>query len=152
MTARDRYDSLFKYYGDLFGADWIYLKAQARAESDLNPNAKSPVGALGLAQFMPKTWAEWKDGTPGIQEIAKDVLDDPRNPENAIMAQAAYFANLAKHYKNNYRLVFAAYNWGMGHLDKLIAQEGTDVFENLVARLPQETKDYVKRIFSFIAD
>ena len=63
----DKYDGLFKKYGAANNIDWLLLKAQVKAESNFNPNAKSPVGALGLAQFMKATWLEWQDGTPGIQ-------------------------------------------------------------------------------------
>lgn len=36
--------------------DWKMWKAQLYQESRLDPLARSPVGAQGLAQFMPATW------------------------------------------------------------------------------------------------
>ena len=78
MNKNNRYDSLFKYYGRENGINWVNLKAQAQAESgrNLNPNAESGVGAKGLTQFMDPTFAEWWDGTPGIQAPPEDVLVD----------------------------------------------------------------------------
>jgi soluble lytic murein transglycosylase-like protein len=67
----DRYDSLFAVYAAWDrqrGAawiprtpplDWRLLKRQAQAESDLNPDALSPVGAQGLVQSMQRTFDEW---------------------------------------------------------------------------------------------
>lgn len=40
------------------GVDWRLLKAQYYQESHLKPNAVSPVGAAGVAQFMPATWRQ----------------------------------------------------------------------------------------------
>src|SRR5919201_1404990 len=57
-AARDvaRYDGVFrKYTKRYFGAgfDWRYFKAQGMAESQLNPTARSWVGARGIMQLMP---------------------------------------------------------------------------------------------------
>ena len=38
------------------------LGALYYTESGFDPEAVSPVGAGGFAQFMPKTWAEWGNG------------------------------------------------------------------------------------------
>ncbi len=58
MNAEDRYDSLFQFYAGQKAIDWLLLKAQVKRESAFDPNARSPVGAVGLAQFMPATWDE----------------------------------------------------------------------------------------------
>ena len=57
MTSR--YDPIFRKYSKRYFSvafDWRYFKAQAMAESDLNPQARSRVGARGLMQLMPSTY------------------------------------------------------------------------------------------------
>ena len=61
-AARDqsRYDDYFKKYSKrYFGApfDWRFFKAQGMAESELNARARSFVGARGIMQLMPSTFA-----------------------------------------------------------------------------------------------
>ena len=61
------------------------LAAQLHQESGWKPAARSHVGALGIAQFMPKT-AEWA-GATWPDELAGF---DPWNPQQAILAAALY--------------------------------------------------------------
>ncbi|MEU8133623.1 NlpC/P60 family protein [Streptodolium elevatio] len=68
------------------------IAAQIDAESSWNPNAVSPVGAQGLSQFMPGTWA-----TFGRDENGNGV--SPFDPADAIMAQARYDCQLAAEIK-----------------------------------------------------
>jgi membrane-bound lytic murein transglycosylase F len=54
----DRYDDTFRKaakrsFGPAF--DWRVFKAQGMAESNLDPLARSRVGARGLMQLMPST-------------------------------------------------------------------------------------------------
>lgn len=60
------------------------LAAQLEAESNFNPSARSPVGAQGIAQFMPGTWAAY--GVDGNGDGRKDPFD----PADAIPAAARY--------------------------------------------------------------
>jgi membrane-bound lytic murein transglycosylase MltF len=56
-----RYDDLFRKYSKRFfgvGYDWRYFKAQGMAESNLDSAARSYVGARGIMQLMPSTFAE----------------------------------------------------------------------------------------------
>jgi len=56
-----RYDDLFRKYSKRFfgvGYDWRYFKAQGMAESNLDSAARSYVGARGVMQLMPSTFAE----------------------------------------------------------------------------------------------
>ncbi len=59
------------------------LAAQIDAESGWDPQAVSPAGAQGIAQFMPSTWA-----TFGSDYNADGVVD-PFDPADAIGSQAA---------------------------------------------------------------
>jgi membrane-bound lytic murein transglycosylase MltF len=45
----------FQKYGDKYGVNWVLMGAQGYQESQLNQNAKSSVGAIGVMQVMPAT-------------------------------------------------------------------------------------------------
>lgn len=146
MHPQNRYDSLLQYYGERSGVDWRLLKAQMLAESAADPDAVSPAGALGLAQFMDRTWQEWRDGIPGIQEPPPSHrLLDPRDPEDAIRAQAAYMAWLLHQVGEDVPLALAAYNWGIGNVRRMFPTGGYDP-----AKVPGETRTYVARILEAV--
>lgn len=88
------------------------LAAQLYTESGFNPKARSQVGAPGIAQFMPGTWAQY--GVDGDGDGVKDVFD----PADAIAAQANYDCVLAKAVKgvpgDSTDNMLAAYNAGSG--------------------------------------
>lgn len=129
MLPSERYDSLIRYWAEAAGLDFTLIKRQLVAESALNPEARSPVGASGLAQFMPATWRE---------VLAKNNWPDvpPTHPEYAIRGMCAYMKTLLARFNNNYRLALAAYNWGQGNVAK---RPDADSW-------PKETRDYVARI------
>ena len=74
-------------------------------ESFGNPNARSPVGAMGGFQFMPKTWQEWGKGSA-------------YNMTNATEAAAKYLRYLIDKNKGNIDLALASYNAGFGNVKK----------------------------------
>lgn len=126
-----RFDSLFQIYGDHHGVDWQLLKAQAMAESALDPRAVSRVGASGLAQFMRATWAD----------VAGDSFD-VFNPEHAICAQGKYLKQLMDMFPGNLQAALGAYNWGPGHVRLALREHGDD----WLSHAPDETRAYVTRI------
>jgi hypothetical protein len=73
------------------------LAAQIYAESNFNPWARSKAGALGISQFMPGT--------------ARAYGIDPRDPEQAIDAQAHMMRDLLRDF-GSVTLALAAYNAG----------------------------------------
>ncbi|MFC1420165.1 bifunctional lytic transglycosylase/C40 family peptidase [Streptacidiphilus cavernicola] len=86
------------------------LAAQMYQESGFNPKAVSPVGAQGMAQFMPATWAIY--GVDPTHTHTPDVW----NPADAIPSAATYDCQLAKDTSsvpgNHTANMLAAYNAG----------------------------------------
>ncbi|MFF8953485.1 NlpC/P60 family protein [Streptomyces sp. NPDC014940] len=86
------------------------LAALLTQESGFNPKATSPVGAQGIAQFMPSTWE--KHGVDGNGDGKRDVWD----PEDAIPAAAGYLCGIAKDVRDvpgdKQGNMLAAYNAG----------------------------------------
>jgi membrane-bound lytic murein transglycosylase MltF len=71
------FDAHFRKYSKRFfgvGFDWHYFKAQGIAESNLDPQARSPVGAVGVMQLMPATFEE----VSSKSELVDGMLEDPR--------------------------------------------------------------------------
>jgi hypothetical protein len=98
-------------------------------ESRFDPNAVSPAGAEGIAQFMP--------GTAEMRGLA-----DPFDPEAAIPASARYLGELKSGF-GNLGLAAAAYNSGEGRVSRWLASGGF---------LPLETENYVLDIMGEPAD
>jgi hypothetical protein len=81
------------------------LAAQLYAESGFNPFARSPVGAQGIAQFMPGTARTYG-------------LNDPFDADAAIMAQAHLMHDLLKRFGGKVELALAGYNAGAGAVER----------------------------------
>jgi len=80
------------------------IAAQLRLESGWNPNAVSPTGAKGIAQFEPGTWS-------GLH-----CAGSPFNPSDAITCYIKLIRQLVARFHGNVRDVLAAYNAGPGNL------------------------------------
>lgn len=101
------------------------LNQESRFREDIITGAtRSPVGALGIAQFMPATAVEWL----GSEATALD-------PNKAIPGAAKYLAWLVRQFSGNVKAAVAAYNWGIGNVKK----KGLD-------NAPLETRQYVAAI------
>src|SRR3954454_3133159 len=98
-------------------------------ESRFQSSEVSPVGAQGVAQFMPGTAAEVG-------------LDDPFDPFKALPASAKYLRKLHDEF-GNLGLAAAAYNAGSGRIRKWLSGRGA---------LPRETRDYVRIITGNVAE
>ncbi|WP_157973520.1 transglycosylase SLT domain-containing protein [Tropicimonas sp. IMCC34043] len=108
------------------GLDVHFFARLLWKESLYDPAAISPVGAQGIAQFMPYT-AQLRG------------LDDPFNPAKALRASAHYLAELRDFY-GNLGLAAAAYNAGEARVDDFVRSRRS---------LPPETRDYVRSITGF---
>ena len=110
-----RYDDLFRKYSKRFfgvGYDWRYFKAQGMAESNLDSAARSYVGARGIMQLMPSTYAEIQSRRAEFESID--------NVEWNIAAGILHDRYLWQRWKDlgtdeeRRRFMFGSYNAGEG--------------------------------------
>lgn len=113
------------------------LKYLAIVESGLNPLAKSPVGAAGLWQFMKPTGREY-----GLHQT--QYIDERLDPEKSTEAAMLFLKRLHKYYDGDWELALAAYNCGLGNVNKAIRRAGGKrSFWDIFPYLPRETRGYV---------
>jgi membrane-bound lytic murein transglycosylase D len=109
----------------------------AEVESSFNPEARSPVGAAGLFQFMP--------ATARSLGLSLSPHDERLNPERSGQAAAKYLRYLHGRF-GDWRLAFAAYNVGETRVATLLGQSRTRSFNAIAPKLPAETQLYVPKI------
>lgn len=103
-------------------------------ESGGNPLAYNVSGATGAFQFMPGTARDL-----GLRVDSQ--VDERLDPSKSRAAASVYMRQLLKRYDGNVDNALRAYNWGMGNVDKWIAN-GSDI-----SQLPKETREYTGKVY-----
>ena len=128
-----RYSPFIKAAAKKYGFDWRLIAAQIYQESHLNPRAKSPAGAKGLMQLLPRT--------------ARSLdVNDIYNPVENINGGVGYLKKLYDRYdeadpENRLLIALASYNVGQGHVQdarNLAVKKNLDpdLWESLAQTLP----------------
>ncbi len=120
--------------------EWVWL---AEVESSFNPSARSPVGALGLYQFMPATAERFG--------LKLKPTDERLTPEKSARAAAQYLRILHGRF-GSWPLSLAAYNAGEGRVGRLLKQHQGQSFEDIVDYLPSETQLYVPKVLAIVSE
>lgn len=94
-----RYDEHIREAATLYRLPAAYIRAILQTESNYDPRAVSPAGAIGLMQLMPFT-AE--------RMLVQDIYD----PRQNILGGARYLRILANQFNGDIHLTTAAYNAG----------------------------------------
>lgn len=102
-----------------------YFVRQIYQESGFNPNAYSPAGAIGIAQFIPST--------------AAGLGINPYDPVQALRGAANLMGSYARQYGGDYAKALAAYNAGGGTVNYAVNACGT----SWLSCLPGETRNYI---------
>ena len=115
-------------------------------ESGFKPNALSKASAKGPWQFMKPTAQDHGLKTDWY-------IDERSDPEKATVAAAKYLKTLYRMFDGDWHLVLAAYNGGLGRLQRAMRSSGADDFWSLAEssrHLPRETREYVPLILAAI--
>ncbi len=144
----------FQKYGQKYDIDWLLMAAQGYQESQLNQQATSRVGAIGVMQLMPATGKDMKVG---------DITQTEAN----IHAGVKYMRWMIDNYYGNEPMTkldkalfaFASYNAGAGRiagLRKEATKRGLNPnvwFHNVeyvaAEKIGAETVTYVANIFKY---
>lgn len=124
-SSRPEIEGYIKKYSKEYGVDENLVRSVVKAESGFNPNAKSPVGAIGLMQLMPAT--------------ARSMgVNDPYNAEQNIQGGTKYLKGLLDRFGGDKEKAVAAYNAGAGAVNKY---GGVPPY--------RETQNYVKKVLGY---
>lgn len=144
-----KYDLSFKRWGEFYFPfdDWRWWKSQGIAESNLDPNAVSWCGAVGVMQIMPAT--------------ATDLSVKNRwSAEESIQGGIHYDKQMDVIFKNitqpeRRKFTFGGYNAGPGNIKKAKSLANSELWDATADSLclvtghhSAETIGYVKKIYS----
>jgi soluble lytic murein transglycosylase-like protein len=123
-SSQSRYDNIITTLAKEHRVPPTLVHSIIKAESNYDPWAISPKGALGLMQLMPET---------AIQYKVNNVFDPKQNIEGGIK----YLVDLIKLYDSNTEHVLAAYNAGQEAIKKY---GGIPPYK--------ETRNYIKKVMA----
>jgi len=117
-----------------------------RRESAFNKNARSPVGARGLMQIMPKTG----------QQIARELKEKWKstnellNPTTNLKYGSYYYKKLLNQFGGHYALAAAAYNAGPHRVNRWLPAANTMAADIWIETIPfKETRAYVSAVLTY---
>jgi membrane-bound lytic murein transglycosylase MltF len=145
---------LFRKYSEQYKVDFLLMAAQGYQESQLNNEAKSPAGAIGIMQLMPPTGKELNVGD--ITQLEPNIHAGVKYMRNIMDVN---FKDEPMDVLNRGLFTFAAYNAGPGRVRQLRTEaqkRGLDpnvwfgnVEQIASERIGRETVTYVSNIYKY---
>jgi len=119
------------------------ILAVIMAESSFRPHVESRAGAQGLMQLMPAT-AEWMAERMGKTDFQPE---DVWKPEINIAIGSFYLNWLVNYYNGNIDLALAAYNAGLGNVNRWLDDPAFSADGQNLDEIPfPETYNYLNRV------
>src|SRR5262245_14559049 len=150
------YVDFFKKYSDQYNFDYLMIAAQGYQESLLDQSKRSPSGAIGVMQVIPKYAA-----APPIN--VKDVRTADKNIEAGVKMLRhitdRYFNDPAINQVDKTLFTFASYNAGPNRIARLREKAAKDGFDphkwfgnvelEVAKDIGQETVTYVDNVYKY---
>lgn len=123
-----------------YGLDPNLVFAVIKTESSFQPDVVSRAGAMGLMQVLPTT-AEWIAWRRGFSYDSERILEPAYN----IDLGCYLLSYLLEHYDSDLTLAVAAYNAGVGNVDKWLNSD--EYYDGKKLSIPfSETRNYVEKV------
>ncbi len=156
MRKFQSYVQYFKKYSDEYNFDYLMIAAQGYQESLLDQNRKSPVGAVGIMQVMPKFAAANPINVKNVHSADQNILAGVRMLRNIA---DTYFNDPNIDQVNKTLFTFASYNAGPNRIVRLRKKAAADglnpnkwfgnVELEVAEDVGQETVTYVSNIYKY---
>ena len=128
--------------------DPAHVYAVIRQESAFNKDARSPAGAMGLMQLMPRTGRATASKNNILLTSTRMLFEPGKN----ITIGSAYLRKVMDEYGRNIVLASAAYNAGPHRVKRWLPEKDQLNAANWIALIPfTETRKYVQRILAYMA-
>lgn len=136
-----KYEEYIEKYSEEYKLDKYLVMALIKAESNYVYNAHSGI-ARGLMQITDET-AQWIAKKMGNEFEPEDI----DNPETNISMGCYYLRYLLDYYSNDLSLALAAYNAGMGNVNRWLSDSNLSENGSTLSTIPfEETKRYLAKI------
>lgn len=156
MNKFARYAEYFKKYASEYNFDYLMIVAQGYQESRLEQSRKSPRGAIGIMQVIPKYAAAPPINVRDVTRPDRNILAGVRMLNNILMT---YFSDPGIDAVNKTLFTFASYNAGPGRIVRLrkkAEQDGLspnkwfgNVELEVAEGVGEETVTYVDNVYKY---
>lgn len=137
------YEDYVEQYSAEFGVNKMTVYAVIKCESGFDPNAVSSVGAAGLMQLTPDTFAWVQKNLDGSVSYDAQALFDPK----INLRYGIYLLKLHKDEFGEDSLVTAAYHAGRGKVNEWLVNPDVSSDGKTLSYIPYEdTRLYVEKV------
>ncbi|MBR5227306.1 MAG: lytic transglycosylase domain-containing protein [Clostridia bacterium] len=143
-----KFQDIVEHVTKQYNVDPNLVYAIIKQESDFKEDAKSRSGAIGLMQIMTTTADEVVQTISSIDKNYYNLYD----PETNISVGVKYISELIRKFEGNIYLTIAAYNGGMGNVQKWFEKDYSkyDSLDKVVEEIKfVETRKYVTNVIGY---